>query len=362
MKLKKQKFFIWGLLVTMITMYGFLPIAPNALAIDAIVNAKDLISDSDAGVTATHTFTFTTGTTTPATGTWVITFPNEFDLTSAAAVAAWGDANVSEGIAGQVVTMTMTGDEAATSTQVVVSDVGNPTLGEEGTYTIDIENRDAGGAITLERVQVMVSIHQDVLMTATVDSILNFTISGIDAGDETVNGLACDNDTTATTTPFGTLIVDTASTVCQKLNVETNADYGYTVTVEQDQELTSDAGSNINSFNNSADGLGSTTAQAWAAPDNTLDVDRTYGHMGLTSDDQDLASAYPNQDFYNGGTTHFAGLNSSDPMPVMHHTGPSDGSTANIGETNVLYRVQIASLQEAGDYENTLTYIVTPTF
>jgi hypothetical protein len=84
--------------------------------------------------------------------------------------------------------------------------------------------------------------------------------------------------------------------------------------------------------------------------------------MGLTSDDTDLNSLGLFNDFYNSGTAHFAGLNSTDPMEVMHHDGPADGLTQDKGLARVLYRAEVASLQEAGDYESTLTYIVTPVY
>ena len=81
--------------------------------------------------------------------------------------------------------------------------------------------------------------------------------------------------------------------------------------------------------------------------------------MGLHTDDSDLNSLGGYDDF---STNLFAGLNSTDPMPIMHHNGPSDGSTEDKGAVNVIYQAEIGSLQEAGDYENTLTYICTPTF
>ena len=84
--------------------------------------------------------------------------------------------------------------------------------------------------------------------------------------------------------------------------------------------------------------------------------------MGLTSDDTDLSSLGGYNDFYHGGDAWFAGLNNTDPMPIMHHDGPSDGVTQDKGVANILYQVEVASLQEAGDYETTLTYVCTPTF
>ena len=129
--------------------------------------------------------------------------------------------------------------------------------------------------------------------------------------------------------------------------------------------LTSDSNSNINSFNNSPDGTGSTTAETWVTPRNELDQYHTYGHMGLTSDDADLNSLGTYNSFAptdTDGITQYVGLNNTDPMPIMHHDGPSDGTTQNVGLSHIAYSVEIGSLQEAGDYENTLTYIATPTY
>ncbi len=323
----------------------------TARAVDSISNASDTISDSDTGVTATHSFVFVTGTTTPATGYWEVIFPAGFtgivvgNVTCGAGTA---------GVSGQTVTCTMASDQSAGTSTITVSGVTNPST--EGTQYITINNRN-GSDVILERVKVAVAIVEDVLMTARVDSSLTFTVNGTSSG-AVINGVTCDNDTTATTTDFGTLAVGTPTTVCQTLEVTTNADDGYIVTVQQDQELTSDSGSNINSFDNSPDGTGSTTPHTWVSPTNTLDAYHTYGHMGLTSSDADLSS-YGYSDFTG---SKYAGLNSTDTMVIMHHNGPSDGSTQNKGFAGVAYTAEIGSLQEAGDYENTLTYICTPTF
>jgi hypothetical protein len=216
-----------------------------------------------------------------------------------------------------------------------------------------------------ERVQVMVALVDDVWMTARVDATLEFTVSGTSTG-AIVNGVTCTATTTATSTPFGTLSPISSSTVCQQLNVTTNASDGFTVTVEQDDEMTSDGGDNINSFKNAVDGTGLTVVETWSNPTGILDDDKTYGHMGLTSNDADLLSAYVNQDYYNGGLApKYAGLNGVAPIAVFHHDGPADGSTnatQNKGKAMVAYTAEINALQQAGDYESTLTYIATPTY
>ncbi|PLX27098.1 hypothetical protein C0583_05130 [Candidatus Parcubacteria bacterium] len=356
MKTKRNKKIIaLGLLIAMFTLYGVLPLPEKASAVNSFTSASATLSDSDFNEVATTTISVTTASSIPAGGTVTADFHTDFDMTSADATCSGGCV---AGVAGQVVTCTYAGLVATSTTiTITVFDAVNPV--DDGDRTITVQSQ--GGGEIKDRIVLMVYIIHDVLMTATVQPILEFTITGMASGSN-VNGINCDETTTSTTTPFGTLDLNATSTVCQQLNVTTNAYEGYTVTVEQDQELTSDSGSNINSFNNSPNGTGSTTAQTWTSPTNTLDAYHTYGHMGLTSDDQDLNSLGGYNDFYNSGTPLYAGLSGTSPMPIMHHNGPSDGSTQNIGLAHVAYSVEIASLQEAGDYENTLTYIATPTF
>ncbi len=360
MKTKRNKLFlVFTAIALIVAVYGFVPLPDRANAIDSIKDAKDTISDSDPGATATHVFSFTTGTSTPSGGTLEVTFsssdwgtiPSTGDITC----PGGGVASLAGG--NRTAVCTYAGGTASGTKQITITNIVSPAT--TTTYYIQIYNKST--TETLERVTVAVAIIDNVLMTARVDSTLTFTISGTSTG-ATVHGVPCSNDSTATSTPFGTLTVGATSTVCQTLNVTTNADDGFTVTVEQNHELLSDSGSNINSFNNSADDTGSTTPAAWASPNNTLDLYYTYGHMGLFSDDSDLESGTTYADFDTGGNTLFAGLNSTDPMPIFHHNGPSDGATQNKGVAHILYQAEIGSLQEAGDYESTLTYICTPTF
>ena len=46
----------------------------------------------------------------------------------------------------------------------------------------------------------------------------------------------------------------------------------------------------------------------------------------------------------------------------MGHTGPANAAGVGIGTTTVGYKIELSSLQEAGDYTTTLTYVATPTF
>ncbi len=354
MKLKKikklKKPFIAIIIFSMVAIYGFASPLRIAWAVDSLTDAKDTISDSDISATGvTHTIQFTTGTTTPINGYWRMVFPSGFTNILAANANCSG---LTASSTGNTLDCVATAAVAATSTKVTITSVNNPT--SAGSYLINIYHYDNNNTL-LERVQVRVYIIEDIWMTATVDATLTFTISGLNSG-EVVNGVTCNATTTATSTPFGTLSTTASTTVCQQLAVSTNADDGFTVTVEQDQELTSDSGSNINSFDNSPDGTGSTTPHAWTAPLGVLDQYNTYGHMGLTSEDSTLSSG----DTF--GDALYVGFNGTDPVEVMYHNGPADGSTPDKGLTQVAYTAEIMGLQEAGDYENRLTYICTPTY
>lgn len=360
--IKKRKLFAGALIFTMtIALYGIYPLVNSASAVDSIINASDTLSDSDVSQTSLHTIDFTTTHNSVASDDDYIevvwpdspqTFGNITAENSDCGSGNWNETVPDT----HTLRCTSSGGDNAAGSYTFSATTTNPS--SEGSQLITITHYDGDTGEELERVQVRVYIIDDVWMTARVDATLEFSVSGV-ASSTSFNGVTCTRDTTATTTDFGTLEPTVPETVCQALAVTTNADDGYIVTVEQDQELTSDSGSNINSFNDSPDGTGSTTPGAWEAPSGILDVYNTYGHMGLTSDDSDLASLGGYNDFT---STAYAGLNGSDPMVVMHHDGPADGSTADKGAANIAYTAEITSLQEAGDYENTLTYIATPTY
>lgn len=356
-KTQKTKKYIAGLLIFAVAMavYGFLPQAVRA--VDSIQDASNTLSDSDLGVSAVNTVTFTTNQTAEsADGDYIdVVWASEFGNITAGD-SDCGSGNWDETIPNsETLRCTASGGDNAPGAYTFTATTTNP--GDEGSYLITINHYDGASDELKERVQVRVAIVDDITMTARVDATLEFNISGVTNGT-TVNGITCDNDTSATTTDFGTLSAGVPTTVCQQLDVVTNASDGFAVTVEQDQELTSDSGSNINSFNDSPDGTGSTTPMAWDSPSGVLDEYNTYGHMGLTSDDSDLAD-FGHTDFTGSS---YIGLDGSNQAVVFHHDGPSDGSTADKGLANVAYTAEITALQEAGDYENTLTYIATPTY
>jgi len=303
-------------------------------------------------VTSSHTIAFTvpTGSTVAAADTITVTFPAGFtDVGSVSALAVTvdgsADAATAISVTGQEVSFAGIDATAGQEVIVVVADgiVTNPTTIGSYEFEIDTGNGDSG--------KTRVAIIDNVLVTAIVETTFDFTITGLGTTTD-VNGEATTGSTTATEIPFGVLEAGTAETLGQALTVTTNAINGFVVTVRQDDDLQSSTGADIDSF---IEGAYTNAPASWVVPSNDISDENTWGHWGLTSEDADL-----NSDEF--GTQLFVAA-STTPREIFSHDGPSNGSDANIGSTEVAYKIEITALQEAGDdYNTTLTYVATPTF
>jgi hypothetical protein len=351
---------------------------PSLRFVDAanITDVSDTLSDSAPSAPSNHTISFVTpsGVTNGATTT--ITFPAGFNLTSigfddvdmaggsdfTVAASCAGSEQVAASVSGQDLRLRFCpgdgGSLAAGATTTI--EIGlNATFGTTGNNRI--VNPASEGSYELGFVAgvsdsgwTRVVILSDVLVSASVDTIFNFTVAGLAAG-QTVNGVTTTGVTSSTSIPFGVLQAGVATTSAQSLTVSTNAANGYVVTVQLDGALQSSTGADIDGF---VDGSYTNTPVAWSAPSNTLGSENTYGHWGITSDDATTTRSSGDE----FGPSEFASASTS-PRVVMSHTGPANGTGTGEGVTRVGYRVQIGGLQEAGDdYEATLTYVATPTF
>ncbi len=342
-----------------------------------LLYVKDTLSDSAPSIASNHTLQFLSPGALIGGNTITVTFPNAFTGTSSVVVAdidfeingvdetlvagvpaatEWGF-----GWSGATMTLTAGGSESLASNATATIKIGsNATAGASGTMRLINPSATSSYEITLtaatNTAQTRVAIIENVLVTANVDTTLTFTVNGIGSGS-TVNGSPTTTATTTTSTalPFGTLAVGVSKTLGQDLTVATNAIHGYVVTVEQDQNLLSSTGADIDGF---IDGLYTNTPTAWQGPANSIVTgERTWGHWGLTTDDSTLLGAgldFAANQWIAASTT---------PRAIMAHDGPSDGVTDDIGAARVGYQAQITALQEAGDdYNTTLTYIATPTF
>jgi len=332
------------------------------------------LSDSDLSVGANHTFRFTSPNGVLSGGTIVLSIPSfnvpigfdfgDIDVTddgapitlaAAASGDTWGVATTATSIT--FTTSTSSGPTAVASSSALVITMGtNATVGGAG--NTQITNPGTAGSYELtvtsgqDSGQTRIAIIDDVLVTANVNTVFTFTIEGV-ATSSSVNGAATTTvaSSTATLIPFGTLAAASSSVMAQDFRVTTNAANGFVVTVHQSQNLLSSTGADIDGFTN---GNYQNTPIAWAHPTASIGNENTWGHWGLTSED-DLNSNEFGSDLWVAASTT--------PRQVFHHASSSDGTTANIGYTRVGYQAEITSLQEAGDdYNTTLTYVATPTF
>ena len=342
----------------------------------SITSASDTLSTSAPSASANHTFAFTTPNGMTIGQTLTLTFPAGFTMgsvgeddtdilvnglsSSTAAVAAAGVWGVA--VAGQVITFTTPTDSGVASATPIIIRIGTNAV-DFGTGANQISNPsattsyaiDIGGTMS-DSGQVRVAIVDQVVVSASVDTSLTFSVTGVNTG-ATVNGSPTTTvaTSTATTLPFGTLPVGTSRTLAHDLAVTTNAAVGYTVTVEQTGALQSTTGATIDGF---IDGANTVTPTAWVSPSAAIANPNTYGHWGITSTDGTTTRSAPDEFSSN---TWASG--STTPIVIMGHTGPADGTTAGVGAARVGYQVQISALQEAGDdYTTTLRYIATPTF
>lgn len=332
-----------------------------------LTQVSDTLSDSDVSVTSSHTIAFTIPTASSlGTGqTTTITFPAGFTgvntvVSGDVVVTVNGTPDATSGFTavGQVISFAGVAATAGQEVVVAIADgkITNP-AGPAASHQIVVATPTDTG-------KTRVAIIDNVLVTAIVQTTFDFTITGVATSSANINGTTTTGSTSPTTIPFGALTAGQTKTLGQRLNVTTNARNGYVVTVEQDGNLASSNGADIDAF---IDGAYTDTPTSWNsnAPTNVLLDEDTWGHWGLTSTDGDLK----------GTGIAFTGTNqyvaaSTTPRAIMAHDGPSDGTTGtvtaagdDVGQTYVGYQVRITPLQEAADdYNTTLTYIATPTF
>lgn len=337
----------------------------------ALTNVSDTLSDSRPGIAANHTISYTTNATTTSAQTIQITFDPDTSLFGGVGSIAQGDFSNETGLT--VAPVCAGGDDVTLSTStnsftltvcsgaslspgtisfVIGNDkITNPT--STGSYVIRIGGTQANSADT------RVAIVNAVQVTAAIDTTFTFTVSGVATDTTLGNGATTTGASASTSLPFGTISPNTHAELAQQLNVSTNASNGFAVTVHEDQDLTSDKGNTIHLFD---DGDATSTTIPWVAPSSVINQPNTYGHFGITSDDTS-SSLLGALDFGSSTPLYAGSFNPTSTLTVFTWDGPSDGTTQNVGQATVGFRIEIGPLQAAAnDYTNNLIYVATPTF
>lgn len=318
---------------------------------------SDTLTDSGPNVTSGHDIEFTipTGSSLGSGDTVSIEFTDVGFTGVAASVLGDITVTVAGGAAtpaafdstGQVISFNNITATAGQVVRIVIDDlvITNPAVVDS--YEIVVSTGTDTG-------RTRVAIVNYVVVTAQVLTTFDFTVAGL-ATSTALNGTSTTGASTATEIPFGILASNGIYTLGQELTVTTNARNGFVVTVQQDGNLESTTGADIDGFSN---GTYVNTPTAWTAPTNGLLLENEWGHWGLTSDDATLNAG----EFTSAGGDKWVAA-STTPRAIFTHNGPANGSTQNYGLAKVGYQVQVTPLQEAGDdYTTTLMYIATPTF
>jgi len=295
-----------------------------------------------------------------------------WSVTSAAAGAGSGHT---------VVCTTDTEVAASTSLTVVVGDTDtglvNPapiysghTQGLADNYTITVTTRNADN-LAIDTVDVKAAPVEAVLVSATVDESLTFQVQGISSG-ETACNQTLDVTTTPTSIPWNVLsTADVFKEAAQQLTVSTNADGGYTVKIEENDQMgkngvacAGNGGEGVNCIQDttcSGSGCDETDGYNWTDAENY----RGLGYSLQNLDSSDAAFVYnsndPCSDSAGAGTfcaKQIADMAASETkQTIMSNTGPVDSK-----DIYVCYRIAISGTQPAGYYYNKVKYTATATF
>lgn len=357
------------------------------------IDLQIIMSDSAPGVTATHTISFkiATGTLETMDIGGKLTVDYQTAGASASSTSADLDFNT-DGVTSATVSVNGAGNlslnSVNTSGTQLVFDI-DAALQAEDVVTIVVPgivnpnhvfNADdplwatthevwftleTSTAETYPTTKTRVAIIDTVTMTATIDTVFEFSVAGLAQGTS-INGVNTTYASTPTSLDFQTLSPGEAKLLGHELQVATNASNGFIVTVQETQELTSSLGEKIHRFVDTVSGgEGQATPIAWASPTASLDNYETYGHYGITTDDGRLDEVTESTDADFTGTLNggYIGNFHQEPRVIFGHTGPTDAGTQDTGMAKVGVRIEISSLQPAGDdYTNTLVYVATPTF
>jgi hypothetical protein len=169
---------------------------------------------------------------------------------------------------------------------------------------------------------------------------MNFSINGLNAGTVTA-GVTTDATTTSNAVSFNNIPFNTDLEAAQRVSISTNATEGYQVLKYADQQLTNTYGDVIQPITSS-----NSVPAGWSS----ACLLGASGCFGYHTADATL----------DGGSARFAPTDSyaavsTTPREIMYSSIPTTGDT-----NDVVYKLKVKSLQPAGDYTTSLTYIAVP--
>jgi hypothetical protein len=221
------------------------------------------------------------------------------------------------------------------------------------TYTYKVQNftnaSDPNTHTPTDDVTGKIAVIESVRVTATVDPSITFKIEGVAASTSTC-GLTTNVTTTATSVPFGVLTLDTFKVGSQKLTVSTNAASGYAITAIENERLSNLAATPSYIPDTTCDSgtCTETSGSTWA----TADSHPGFGYtLAIVSGTPTIAPTAPN-------FSPFPSLAGTEaPFQIMSNDGIASSQAAY-----VCYQISVDATQQAGNYENQVTYTATASF
>jgi len=316
-------------------------------------NTSLALGNSNPGTSTTYTLGWTPSDTTDsvkfiliqfATTAAGTTIPTGFTMGATPSIvltgfgAATGTGAYNSGTG--VLTVTLSAGTAASGSGVTVaiSAVTNPNA---GVFYAQITSETVTPTLTDYGVAATESV-ANITVTGTMTPSLTFTVAGVASGTTTGTTGAMNTTSvtsTSTTIPFGVWTALTTDAASQLITTTTNASFGYTVTLQENQALTynastvSDVGASTTWSNGSTIGFG---------------VNTTNGTNGDTY------------------STNFSGNTKYQPIshsPSVLTLASASGTTNASGDSEYInYQTEVSAAQAAGTYTNTLDYVVVPVY
>lgn len=246
-------------------------------------------------------------------------------------------------------------------------------VGTADYYQWNIATWDAipsSGSI-IDQTDASVAVIEGVLISATVDETLTFSIAGVTADSGTtgtcgITRTASSPDTTSVAVPWGTLppgYVEATHNTSQLLTVSTNADGGYAVTTVANDQMGKDGKACTTTENGDesciqdtvcgASPCDHTTAADWGADPSS------YPGLGYSLEEVTTGAASFE---YNDSGTYYAKQFADQQAGQAAQTIMTEGGPVDTSQVYVCYRIDITATQPAGYYYNKVRYTATATF
>lgn len=250
------------------------------------------------------------------------------------------------------------GDGTTTANRSLIAPAPSSThsLGLADTYPIIIQQFANGtnpvSGTPADTSKSRIALVEAVRVFAVVEPSISFQIVGVASGVSTCGSTTQVNTQTGViaplTVPFGSLALNAFYNAAHTLVVNTNAPNGYIVTAIEDHALGLNGGTAVTIPDTTVAAYNSGTGAAWASA-----TTNGFGYAAAAGNGS--PSVFPST-----ATQYRAFANNLSAQPPQ--TVMSSTSVANDHRANICYRISVGATQQAGNYENQVTYTATASF